>query len=186
MSRLTSMSANALKAVFSPDSDSDLITLLTIYDPVNTNNILARISDGYTTRISENANEVLYGVTRTVPVNPQDPQGPQEIQNFIFLPVQITLPSEEEAQAPRCSLSISDVTRYLTPIIRNLQEPPRVKLELILNKSPYVSEISFDYLYISNISYNRDVVNCDLTMINLEREPFPLHSFTPANFPGLF
>jgi hypothetical protein len=173
MSRLTSMSPQALQAVFSPDSNSDLITLLTIYDPVNTGAVLARICDNYTTRISETADEVIYGVVSGG-------------QNFTFLPVQVTLPGEEEAQAPRCSLSISDVTRYLTPIIRNLQGPPRVKLELVLNSTPSTVEVSFDFLYITSISYNRDVVNCELSMINLDREPFPLHSFGPQNFPGLF
>lgn len=173
MSRLTSMSANAIRAVFSPDSDSDLIVLVTIYDPVTPTTVLARICDGYTQRISETADEVVYGVVSNG-------------ENFTFLPVQITLPSEEEAQAPRCSLTINDVTRYLTPIIRSLQGPPRVKLELVLSKTPDVVEVSFDYFYISNITYNRDTVNCELTMLNLEREPFPLHSFNPPHFPGLF
>ena len=173
MSRLTSMSPEALKAVFSPDSDSDLVTLLTIYDPINTNTVLARISDSYTQRISETSDEVVYGVV-------------SRGENYTFLPVQVTLPSEEEAQAPRCSLTINDVTRYLTPIIRSLQGPPRVKLELVLNKTPNTVEVSFDYFYISSITYSRDSVNCELTMINLEREPFPMHSFNPPNFPGLF
>jgi hypothetical protein len=167
------MSPAALKAVFSPDGDSDLIILITIYDPVNTATVSTRIADGYTKRILESADEVVYGVTSGG-------------YDYTFLPIQISLPSEEEAQAPRCSLIISDVTRYLTPIIRELQGPPRVKLELVLNKTPDVVEVSFDYLYISSITYNKDNVTCELTMINLEREPFPVHSFTPSHFPGLF
>lgn len=173
MSRLVSLSPEALRAVFSPDSDTDLITLVTIYSPTDDNTVLARVCDGYTQRISENADEVLYGVI----------SGGQE---FIFLPLQITLPSEEEAQAPRCSLTIFDVTKYLTPTIKNLQGPPRIKLQLVLSKTPNVVEVSFDYFYISSITYNRDSVVCDLSMINLEREPFPMHSFSPTKFPGLF
>ena len=53
MSRLTSMSPEAIKAVFSPDSDADLLLLLTIYDPDNSSTVVARLADGYTTRISE-------------------------------------------------------------------------------------------------------------------------------------
>lgn len=172
MSRLASMSPAALQAVFSPDSDSDLITLLTIYDSSNSNSVIARICDGYTQRISETSEEVLYGV-----VSGGYP--------FTFLPVEITLPSEEEAQAPRASITIHDVTRYLTQTIRNLTGPPRIKMELMLSKTGTI-EVSFDYFYISSITYNRDVVNCELTMINLDREPFPVHAFTPSNFPGLF
>jgi hypothetical protein len=167
------MSPDAIKAVLSPDSDSDLIVLLTFYDPVNTNTVLARICDGFTKRISETSEEVLYGVTS----NGSD---------YIFLPVEVALPTEEEAQAPRASLVIHDVTRYLTATIRSLQGPPRIKMELVLSKSPDVVEVSFDYFYITSITYNRDNVTCELTMINLDREPFPVHSFTPPNFPGLF
>lgn len=173
MSRLNTLSAEAKRQIFTPEADSDLIVLLTIYDPTNTNTVLARICDGFTQRISENSEEVVYGVISNG-------------NTFTFLPMQITLPSEEEAQAPRCSLVINDVTRYLTPTIRTLQGPPRVKLELVLSKTPDTVEVSFDYLFINNITYNRDSVNCDLSMTSYEREPFPVHSFNPPNFPGLF
>lgn len=184
MSRLSSMSPEALKAVFSPDSDSSLITLLTIYDPVNVNTPtpIIRLADGFTQRLETaldpgdiitTADQAVYGVVSGG-------------HNYVFLPIEITLPTEEEAQAPRASVVIHDVTRYLTPIIRTLQGPPRVKMELVLSKTPNVVEVSFDFLFITSITYNKDSVNCDLNMINLDREPFPVHSFTPAYFPGLF
>ena len=173
MSRLTSMSPEALRAVFSPDADSDLIFLLTIYDPIQTNKVVARLADGFTQRISETADEVIYGVRS----NGND---------YIFLPMEIGLPSEEEAQAPRCSITLHDVTRYLTPTIRALAAPPKIKMELVLSKTPDVVEVSFDDFYISSFSYNSDSVTATLSMIDLEREPFPMHSFTPRYFPGMF
>jgi hypothetical protein len=173
LSRLTSMSPNALKAVFSPDSDDDLIILLTVYDPDNESNVIARLSDGYTKRISENESDVIYGVTS----NGFD---------YTFLPMEISLPSEDEAQAPRCSIVMYDVTRYLTPIIRTITSPPRIKLELVLSKSPDVIEVSFSDFFISNFTYNAESVSAELSMIDYEREPFPSHSFTPQYFPGMF
>jgi hypothetical protein len=173
MSRLTTMSPNAIRAVFSPEADDDLITLLTIYDPANESVVLARLSDGYTKRISESDTEVIYGVTS----NEHD---------YTFLPMQISLPSEDEAQAPRCSVVLYDVTRYITPIIRTITGPPRIKLELILSKTPDVVEVSFSDFYINNFTYNSDSVTADLAMIDYEREPFPMHSFTPRYFPGMF
>jgi hypothetical protein len=167
------MSPNALKAVFSPDSDDDLIILLTIYDPDNESEVIFRLADGYTKRISETADEVMYGVTS----NGND---------YTFLPMQISLPSEDEAQAPRCSIVMYDVTRYLTPVIRTITAPPRIKLELVLSKSPDVVEVSFSDFYINNFNYNADSVTADLAMIDYEREPFPMHSFTPRYFPGMF
>ena len=173
MSRLSSMSPAALKAVFSPDSDDDLIILLTIYDPSNESNVIARISDGFTQRISESETDVLYGVISNG-------------NEYTFLPMEITLPSEDEAQAPRCSIVMYDVTRYLTPIIRTITAPPRIKMELVLSKTPDVVEVSFSDFYISNFTYNADSVSAELSMIDYEREPFPKDSFTPSYFPGMF
>ena len=173
MSRLTSMSPNALRAVFSPDADDDLIILLTIYNPANESEVLYRLADGYTKRLSETADEVMYGITS----NGFD---------YTFLPMQISLPSEDEAQAPKCSIVMYDVTRHLTPIIRSITAPPRIKLELVLSKSPDVVEVSFSDFYINNFSYNSDSVTADLAMIDYEREPFPMHAFTPRYFPGMF
>lgn len=173
MSRLASMSPSALKAVFSPDADDDLIILLTIYDPVNEAQVIARLADGYTKRISETESDVIYGVTS----NGYD---------YTFLPMEISLPSEDEAQAPKCSITMYDVTRYLTPIIRTITSPPKVKMELVLSKTPNVVEVSFSDFFISNFNYNADSVSAELSMIDYEREPFPMHSFTPQYFPGMF
>lgn len=172
MSRLTTMSPAAIKAVFSTESTDDLILLLTIYDP-DDQSVVARLCDNFTKRISETESEVVYGVT-------------SNNNDFIYLPLEITLPTEEEAQAPRCSVTIHDVTRYLTPIIRELSGPPKVTLQLVLSSTPNTIEASFSGFYISNITYNKDTVTADLSMIDYEREPFPMHSFTPAYFPGLF
>ena len=167
------MSPDAIKAVFSPEADSDLIFLLTVYDPVNTTTVVGRVCDGFTKRISETANEVVYGVT-------------SRSDDFVFLPMEISLPTEEEAQAPRCSIVMRDVTKYVIPLVRTIVGPPKVKMELVLSKTPDVVEASFTGFYISNFSYNADSVTASLSMIDYEREPFPMHAFTPAYFPGMF
>jgi len=173
MSRLTTMSPEAIKAVFSPEADSDLLFLLTIYDPADDTTVVTRLADGFTKRVSETANEILYGVT-------------SRSQDFIFLPMEISLPTEEEAQAPRCSIVLRDVTKYVIPIVRTIVGPPKVKMELVLSKTPDIVEATFNGFYIGSFTYNADSVTADLSMIDYEREPFPMHSFTPAYFPGMF
>lgn len=173
MSRLASMSPAAVRAVFSPESDSDLYMLLTIYDPSDGVTVVARLSDGYTQRISETADDIVYGVV-------------SRGQNFIFLPLEITLPTEEEAQAPKCSITLHDVTRYIMPIIRTLNGPPSVKLELVLSSTPDVVEASFSEFYMTGITYNADSVSAQLAMIDYALEPMPAHSFSPKLFPGLY
>ena len=173
MSRLTTMSPEAIRAIFSPEADSDLLFLLTVYDPADGTTVVTRLADGFTKRISETDNEVVYGVT-------------SRSQDFIFLPMEISLPTEEEAQAPRCSIILRDVTKYVIPIVRTIVGPPKVKMELVLSKTPDIVEATFNGFYISSFTYNADSVTGDLSMIDYEREPFPMHSFTPAYFPGMF
>lgn len=173
MSRLTTMSPDAIRAIFSPDADSDLIFLLTVYNPDNPDEVIVRLADNSTGRISETAEEVIYGVV-------------SNNQEFIFLPMEITLPTEEEAQAPKCSITLNDVTRYITPIIRTITGPAKIKMELVLSKTPNRVEVSFSGFYISSFTYNAQTVVAELSMIDYEREPFPMHSFSPAYFPGIF
>ena len=173
MSRLTTMSPEAIRALFSPEADSDLLFLLTVYDPADGTTVITRLADGFTKRISETDNEVVYGVT-------------SRSQDFVFLPMEISLPTEEEAQAPRCSIVLRDVTKYIIPIVRTIVGPPKVKMELVLSKTPDTVEATFTGFYISSFSYNADSVTADLSMVDYEREPFPMHSFTPAYFPGMF
>lgn len=172
MSRLSSLSPEAIKAMFSTESSNTLITLVTIYDPI-TELPSIRLADNYLTRLSETSDEVVYGVT-------------SRSNDYIFLPMEISLPNEEDNTAPKCSLVINDVTRYVTPIIRDLAGPPRVLIELVLTSTPNTVEAYFSDFYISNISYNADSVSAELSMIDYQVEPFPCYTFTPAYFPGIF
>lgn len=171
MSRLANLSAAALQAMFSPDADDDLICLLTftgtgISPPI-------RLADGFTGRISEDSEEIVYGVT-------------SRSNDYIYLPLQISLPTEEQTAVPRCTLTIHDVTRYLTPVIRSISTPPSVTLELVLKSTPDVVEASFPGFLMGGITYNADTVTADLTVETLVTEPFPAGTFVPSSFPGLF
>jgi hypothetical protein len=175
MSRLASLSPETLKSLFSPDSDSTLICLLTITYGSGVNSVV-RIADNYISRIESLTTDadVVYGVT-------------SNSKNYLFIPFELSLPQEERDQVPQCTLTINDVTQYLTEIIREQFEiVPRVKLELVLSKTPNVVEVTFDGLYVTNISYNKDQVILTLEMIDFSKEPFPQHRFVPQYFPGLF
>lgn len=175
------MSQAAIAALFKPDSSQTLITLLTIYDPADATGatVLTRLADNYTQRLNDAVTDtdIIYGVRRSESGTSRD---------YMFLPMQITLPSEEQNTAPRCSIVLNDVTRYVIPIIRALTAPPKVKLELVLNTSVSTTEVSFDKLYISSISYDANQVTAELSMIDYAVEPFPAYNFTPKQFPGLF
>lgn len=166
------MSPAALRALFSPDSDDTLMVLVTFYDPENGTETL-NISDNFTQRLSETDTDIVYGTIS---------QG----KEYVFLPLEITLPSEERDGMSRASLTLRDVTQYVTPIIRTLSGPPKVKIQLVLKSTPDIVEAEFTGFYISAITYSADSVNCELSLIDYQVEPFPIYSFTPKFFPGLF
>lgn len=171
MSRLSTLSPAALRAMFAPESDDNLIVLLTITgEGVDTP---IRLADGYTQRLSETADDILYGVR-------------SRGLDFVFLPLSVTLPTEEQAAVPRCQVAIHDVTRIIMPAVRAISTAPKVTMELVLSSTPDAVEAEFANFLMSSISYTADSITAELTVESLAVEPFPAHTFTPNYFPGLF
>lgn len=165
------LSPEALKAILSTESSADLMILVTLTG----GGIVApiRLCNNYTQRISETADEVLYGTV-------------SRGNSYIFLPLEIGLPSEESGSLPRANIKMYDVTKYVLPHLRKLVGPPNVLLEVVLTSQSDVVEASFTGLKLGSITYNKDTISADLIMEGLEREPFPCHAFLPSSFPGLF
>jgi hypothetical protein len=159
--------------MFGPETDKDLILLVTIYDPSNPTQVVLRLCDGFTQRISETADDVTYGVI-------------SRSNAYTFLPMEVTMPDESDNSAPKCSLTFYDVTRYVMPVARSISGQPKVKLELVVSSTPDIVEATFSSFYITNFSYSVDRVTAEMSMIGYEREPFPQYSFSPVYFPGLF
>lgn len=174
MSRLNTLSPAAIKAMFSTESDDILITLLTLKQTPSaglTEDI--RLCDNYTQRLSETATDITYGTVSNG-------------LEYVFLPLEIILPNDDSTSAPRCTITINDVTRELLPTIRTITGAVDAELTLVLYSTPDVVELSYSGLKLTNIGYNSSAITANLTMPSLEVEPFPMHAFTPAYFPGLF
>ncbi len=165
------LSTNALKAVLSPNSDSTLIILLTLTGGGITTPI--RLCDNYTQRISETADDQIYGVI-------------SRGNSYTFLPMQINLPNEESGSLPRANITMYDVTRYVMPELRQLTGPPSVLIELVLSTSVNTLEADFAGLKLAGVTYTKDSITGQLVVDGLDTEPFPSHSFLPSSFPGLF
>lgn len=168
---MRTLSATALAAIFAPESDDNLITLLTfdhddLADPI-------RLCDHSLGRISETDEEVVYGVT-------------SRTEDYIYLPMEVTLPTDDQMSAPRMQIVIRDVTRYLIPVIRSIPTSIPVTIELVLASDPDTVEATFSGFELAGITYNRDQVTGDLSIPTLTAEPFPAGTFTPASFPGIY
>ena len=176
MSRLSTLSASAIKAMFSSETDEALIMLITIYDPNDRTVVKARLADGFTARLplETTDEEVIYGVT-------------SRGNNFLFMPLEVKLPGEQDTGVGSCSIVLNYVTEEAITLIRSeLTGPAEVLIELVLSGSPNTVEASFPGFYITTASYNVNSISLDLTMIDYAREPFPCFNFIPSYFPGLF
>jgi hypothetical protein len=188
MSRLSRISPAAIKAMFSSETDEQLIMLLTIYDPNGSTDPAAatvpiRLSDNYTKRITSTTtdnsiittdSEVIYGVT-------------SRTKDFIFIPMTLNLPNEQDSGLGDCSITLNFVTPEMITIIRShLTIRTKVLIELVITSSLDTVEASFSEFYITSATYNAESVNFSLAMVSYNKEPFPSFNFTPNYFPGLF
>jgi len=175
VSRLTSLSANAIRAMYGSETDQGLITLITIYDPI-TNVVAYRLADSYTGRLASvtTDQEIIYGVT-------------SRSNEYSFLPMQITLPSENDTGLGQCNIVLNYAMPEVIVLIRSkLFKPTKVLIELVLSGSPNTVEVSFTDFSITSVGYNAQQITLNLEMVSLIREPFPCYNFTPGYFPGLF
>jgi len=177
MSRLSTLSATAIRAMFSSETEQAVVMLLTIYGLDGTS-VVIRLADNFNKRISETETEIVYGVR-------------SRGNDYVFLPMEISLPSETEDGNSNCNIRFNFVTPEAIQIIREqLTGPVKVLLELVLtdgtNADLNTVEATFSGFYITSASYNAESITLTLGMINYNTEPFPAYNFTPRNFPGLF
>ena len=176
MSRLSTLSSSAIKAMFSSETEENIIMLLTIYNPEDELDPIFRLADSFIGRLDNltTDEEVVYGVV-------------SRANDYVFLPMTIGLPAEQDTGVGQCSITLNYVTREAIELVRNeLNKPAKIKIELVLSGSPDSVEASYPEFYITGATYNAESINFELTMINYAREPFPCYTFIPSYFPGLF
>jgi len=170
MSRLSSLSPAAIKAMFSTDTDDTLVCLLSISGSNITGTI--RIADNYTQRLQETDEDIVYGLQ-------------SRGNNYTFVPFDISLPQEDES-VTRSQITLHDPNRQLLPIVRQLTTAPTVRIEIVLKSNPNTVEVDYGEFLLANINYNAETITGDLTLESFDIEPFPSGTFTPNYFPGLF
>lgn len=162
--------------MFSSETDESLIMLITIFDPENKSVPILRITDGCDLRLGAYTTDtdIIYGVH-------------SRGNDFIFIPLEVGLPGEQDTGIGACRITINYVTKEAITLVRSsLNKPANVLIELVLSSSPDTVEAVFAGFQITSVSYNSQSITLDLTMVNLAREPFPCYNFIPSYFPGLF
>lgn len=105
---------------------------------------------------------------------------------FLAFPFELTLPDDEDNKSPRARLVIDNVDRSIVRAVRQLTSSPTVLIEIVRAADPDTVEARFEDFRFTNISYDSQVVEGDLTIEDFTSEPYPAASFSPSLFPGLF
>lgn len=105
---------------------------------------------------------------------------------FKFLPVRVVLPDEKDGRAPEARLAIDNIGREMIALLRSINTPATLLIELVLKSSPDLVEASFPDYQLVSAAYNAQTIEFIVTLDGLATEPFGFMRFTPSRFPGLF
>lgn len=106
--------------------------------------------------------------------------------SFIPFPFDLVLPDDLEGRAPRARLVIDNIDRQIVSAVRGLSSAASVLIEIIRAADPDTVEAQFVDFKLTNVSYDAQKVEGDLTIEDFTAEPFPAAIFSPSLFPGLF
>jgi hypothetical protein len=107
-------------------------------------------------------------------------------QAFIFFPFELTLPQDQAESVPKMKVTVENVSAEIGWWLRKSTEKPAVTVEVVSSGDPDTPVASFPDFELSAFRGGSMTVEADLTLSNLEREPFPAGTFNPTHFPGLF
>lgn len=79
----------------------------------------------------------------------------------------LTLPADTGEGSPTLTMTIDNVDRVLTEIVRELLDPPEVKLELVFSDTPDVVEKTIDFLRLVSAEYDAQSINFTLESFNI-------------------
>lgn len=100
-------------------------------------------------------------------------------------PFDITLPDSPEDAIPGARLRISNVSREIGQAIRSILTPPSVSIKVVRPDTPDIVEMEYNNMIMTQISYDALTVEGALEFEDLEREPYPGYTFSPAYFRGM-
>ena len=106
--------------------------------------------------------------------------------SFVVFPFDLVLPDDQDNRPPRAKLVIDNIDRQIVQAIRSLSSAPTVLIEIIRAAAPDTVEAQFVDFRLTNVSYDVQRVEGDLTIEDFTAEPFPAATFSPSWFPGLF
>lgn len=106
-------------------------------------------------------------------------------EEYVAFPFEITLPDTKEDSPPRAKLKIDNVSREIGQAIRSISSPASVTIKVVRQDDPDTVEMEFTGMRLFHVNYDALSVEGTLEFEDFAREPYPGHTFNPANYPGI-
>lgn len=101
-------------------------------------------------------------------------------------PLELTLPPDDGDTLPTVQITCQNASLELIEMIRSVQGPMSVRIELVMASTPDWIEASIEDLRVSTVQYGQAVIQMTCTVDDLLNTSFPKERYLPSNFPGLF
>lgn len=105
---------------------------------------------------------------------------------YIYMPMQITLPQQDDASIARANIAIDNIDRRIVNAVRRANSAVTVSIQIVLSADPDTVEMSAPDFRLEQVDYDALTVSGNLSLEYFGLEPYPWARFTPSNFPGLF
>ncbi|MGB3212441.1 MAG: DUF1833 family protein [Desulforhopalus sp.] len=168
-----SISLDANKEVYAQESGDYPIFLMTFSSPGLANDI--RVSTDATTRLPglTTDEQVVWGTV-------------SNSLEYMFCPMAIAWPAQQEGVPPETKLTISNIGRELVAAIRSLGPSPSLKMDYVLASNTDRIEQSVTGLLFLDADINTMNISGALKMDDTSRESCPFRTFGPSTARGLF
>lgn len=154
------LSANALAALYAPETGECLLTLATLSHP----------SLPVPIRIVNNSENVVHGG-----------------DTFTALPFELVLAADVEERAPEAKMRVANAERTIVQAIRSLSgDNLEVEVIVVLGSTPDVTEAGPYRFKLQEVEYDAEVVSGTLRYEDVMNMAYPADEFNPSDFPGLF
>ena len=107
----------------------------------------------------------------------------EEYLAFLF---DIQLPGEDAEAVPQAQIVFNNIDRRIVSILESTTEAPQLTIELIRWADPDTVEASWTGMTLGQVTYDVEKVSATLTYEDVSKEAFPVGTFSPGWFPGMF
>ena len=134
-----------------------------------------RISSDATVRISEDP--IGYGTVSSVS---------GEEKTYAYFPFELTLPQEDGSTVPKMQITVPNVSAEIGWWLRGSLEIPIATITIVSSADLDTPIATFPDFEMTDFNAGTMSIQGNLSLSNLEREPFPAGTFNPSCFPAIF